>query len=270
MWCGRPARSLSRGVPPPQDCAGKMPARPRAGRPHHIFNVVAVQSDAEAPMLTQISAWVFDAYGTLFDPLSVQGKAERLFPGRGEALSRLWRSRQLEYTWLRSLMNRYADFWQVTQEALVFACRSLSLPCHPAEQAELMQEYFRLEVYPDVTSGLEALRGWRLAILSNGSPRMLKAVVEHAGLKPAFAALLSADTVRTYKPSPAVYQMAVGALKLQKSEIGFVSSNYWDAAGAAAFGFPAFWLTRTKAAPEELGIAPQATLTGLHDLAGLC
>jgi 2-haloacid dehalogenase len=220
-------------------------------------------------MRIQIKAWVFDAYGTLFDPLSVQGKAERIFPGRGEALSRLWRLRQLEYTWLRALMNHYADFWQVTRDALVYACHSLGLRCEAPQQQELMEEYLRLEVYPDVTEGLEPLLSQRLAILSNGSPRMLEAVVEHAGLKPAIATLLSVDKVRTYKPSPTVYQMAVEALRLKKSEIGFVSSNYWDAAGATAFGFPALWLNRTKAVPDELGIAPEATIARLGELADL-
>ena len=221
-------------------------------------------------MRTQIKAWVFDAYGTLFDPFSVQGKAERIFPGRGEALSRLWRLRQLEYTWLRALMNHYADFWQITREALIYASHSLGLRCEAPQQEELMQEYLHLEVYPDVTEGLELLLSQRLAILSNGSPRMLEAVVEHAGLKQAIATLLSVDKVRTYKPSPTVYQLAVEALKLKKNEIGFVSSNYWDAAGAAAFGFPAFWLNRIKAAPDELGTAPEATITGFRELADLC
>jgi 2-haloacid dehalogenase len=111
--------------------------------------------------------------------------------------------------------------------------------------------------------------GQRLAILSNGSPRMLEAVVEHAGLKMAFATLLSADMVRTYKPSPAVYQLAVEALKLKKSEIGFVSSNYWDLAGAATFGFPTFWLNRSEATPDELGTAPEATIVGVRELSDL-
>jgi 2-haloacid dehalogenase len=120
-----------------------------------------------------------------------------------------------------------------------------------------------------VTAGLEALLGQRLAILSNGSPRMLEAVVEHVGLKSAFAALISADRVRTYKPSPTVYQLAVEALELKKGEIGFVSSNYWDVAGAAAFGFQAFWLNRFKATPDELGTAPETTITGLREITGL-
>ena len=116
-------------------------------------------------MHTPIKAWVFDAYGTLFNPLSVQGKAERIFPGRGEALSRLWRLRQLEYTWLQALMSHYADFWQVTREALVFASHSLGLRCEAPQQEELMQEYLHLEIYPDVTEGLELLLNQRLAVL---------------------------------------------------------------------------------------------------------
>jgi 2-haloacid dehalogenase len=220
-------------------------------------------------MPTQIKAWVFDAYGTLFDPFSVQEKAERIFPGQGEALSRLWRARQLEYTWLRALMNRYADFWQVTREALVHACGSLGLRCEAAQQEELMQEYLRLEVYPDVPLGLERLPNQRLAILSNGTPKMLAAVVEHAGLMQAFAAVLSVDEVRTYKPNPAVYQLALKFLNLKKSQIRFVSSNYWDTAGAAAFGFPAFWLNRSKAIPDELGTVPAGAITSLGELAGL-
>jgi 2-haloacid dehalogenase len=220
-------------------------------------------------MRTQIEAWVFDAYGTLFDPYSVEGKAESIFPGRGEALGRLWRSHQLEYTWLRALMNRYADFWQVTREALIYTCRSLSLPCDETRQVELMREYLSLAVYPDARRGLEALASRRLAILSNGTPEMLEAVVAHAGLKPAFAALLSVDQVKTYKPNPIVYQLAADSLNLQKNQIGFVSSNYWDAAGAAAFGFPAFWLNRAGAPPDELGTAPAAVVTRLDELAGL-
>jgi len=220
-------------------------------------------------MPNRIEAWVFDAYGTLFDPFSVQGKAEKIFPGRGEALSRLWRSRQLEYTWLRALMNHYADFWQVTREALAYACRSLGLACEATQQADLMEEYLRLDVYPDVAVGLRALPSQRRAILSNGSPRMLEAVVRRAGLEQAIPTLLSVDKVRTYKPSPAVYQLAVEALKVKKGEIGFVSSNYWDVAGAAAFGLPAFWLNRSKAAPDELGTAPEATITGLRELTDL-
>ena len=132
-----------------------------------------------------------------------------------------------------------------------------------------MQEYLRLEPYPDVVVGLQALSRQRLAILSNGSPQMLEAVVEHSGLKLVITTLLSVDKARKYKPSPIVYQLALEALQLKHSEIGFVSSNYWDAAGAAAFGFPAFWLNRSQAAPDELGTAPQATVVDLRELVSL-
>jgi 2-haloacid dehalogenase len=166
-------------------------------------------------------------------------------------------------------MNRYADFWQVTREALIYACRSLGLPCDETQRLELMREYLRLAVYPDTRAGLEALASRRLAILTNGTPEMLDAVVTHAGLKPAFAALLSVDQVKTYKPNPIVYQLAADSLNLEKNQIGFVSSNYWDAAGAAAFGFPAFWLNRAGAAPDELGTSPAAVVTRLDELAAL-
>ena len=221
------------------------------------------------PKLNGIKACVFDAYGTLFDVNSAARTAQDSLGDKWQPLAELWRTKQLQYTWLRSLARRHADFWQVTREALVYSCRSLGLPCETTQQEDLMQEYLCLKVYPDVSVGLEALRSQRLAILSNGSPQMLEAVAEHAGLKQAFAILLSVDRVKTYKPSPIVYQLAVDSLNLKKSQIGFVSSNYWDAAGAAAFGFPAFWLNRGEAAPDQLGIEPKATITGLGELAGL-
>jgi 2-haloacid dehalogenase len=220
-------------------------------------------------MPVPIQAFVFDAYGTLFDPYSVQAAAEKLFPGHGEALSRLWRAKQLEYTWLRSLMNRYEDFWQVTESALEFSCRSLQLRCDSAQRTALMQEYLRLKTYPDVAPALRDLGGMPLLILSNGSPRMLEAVVGHAGLSKTFAALLSVDSVKTYKPSPVVYQLAVEKTGLEKSQIGFVSSNSWDVAGAASFGFQTFWINRAAAIPDRLGVEPSATLTTFSELPSL-
>jgi len=217
-------------------------------------------------MTNEIGAWVFDAYGTLFDPLSVRAAAEAMFPGKGEALSRLWRARQLEYTWLRALMNRYADFWQVTRDALTFACRSLEIECEWIQQEELMQEYLRLEIYPDVRDGLNHLQGHPLVILSNGTPEMLEYVVAHNRLDRTFAAVLSVDKVKTYKPSPCVYQMAVEQLHLPPNQIGFVSSNYWDAVGATAFGYQTVWLNRSGAKPEELGVSPGSTVMALNQI----
>ena len=221
-------------------------------------------------MSPPIQALVFDAYGTLFDPHSVQAACERIFPGAGAALSQTWRTNQLEYTWLRSLMNRYEDFWRVTGEALEFSCRSLRLPYEREQLSQLMQEYLKLEVFPDVRETLRALSGRRLLILSNGSPAMLKALVEHAGLASAFSDLVSVHTARIYKPAPAVYQLAVERTGAAKEAIGFVSSNSWDIAGAASFGFQIFWINRSGNPPAQLGIEPGAILGSLTQLARLC
>jgi 2-haloacid dehalogenase len=213
-------------------------------------------------------ALVFDAYGTLFDPYSVTQACERLFPGQGAALAREWRAKQLEYTWLRSLMARYEDFWDVTEAALEYACRARNLALPSEMKARLMDEYLRLAVYPEVKQTLAQLRqsGRRLLILSNGSPRMLSAVVEHAGLSDVFEHVLSVHTVKIYKPSPAVYQLAATRTNLERSAIGFVSSNFWDVCGATSFGFHTFWVNRSGATPDLLGYTPQATLTSLAEL----
>jgi 2-haloacid dehalogenase len=189
-----------------------------------------------------------------------------MFPGSGAQLSQLWRTKQLEYTWLRSLMNRYEDFWQVTDDALRFSCAAMKLPCNDEQRKTLMQEYLRLTVFPEVPAALAALAGRALLILSNGAPHMLEAVVENAGLSKTFSALLSVDAVKIYKPSPQVYELAVKETRLEKSAIGFVSSNGWDIAGAASFGFQTFWINRAGAVTEELGVKPGAILTTLAEL----
>jgi 2-haloacid dehalogenase len=217
-----------------------------------------------------MEAVVFDAYGTLFDPHSVQAECERLFPGSGAELSLLWRAKQLEYTWLRSLMNGYEDFWQVTAAALRFSCASLKLTCSDKHHEKLMQEYLRLKAFPDVHDALAALRGKRLFILSNGTPGMLEPLVKNAGLDGAFSGLLSVDAVKIYKPSPRVYALAVKETGLEKAAIGFVSSNCWDIAGAGSYGFRTFWINRGGAAVEELGVPPSAILTTLAGLPALC
>jgi len=217
-------------------------------------------------MAEPIRAVVFDAYGTLFDVHSVIGRCEQLFPGRGETLSRLWRSKQLEYTWLRSLMGRYQDFESVTGAALNYACRSLDLPLAPDAGRSLLEEYRRLELYSEVPAALRALRGRRLAILSNGSPPMLEAMVGNAGLAPVFEAVLSVEAVRIFKPHPSVYQLALDRLSVKPGDIAFVSSNYWDASGATSFGFRTFWINRAGAHADELGCAPYRTLRSLDEL----
>jgi len=216
-----------------------------------------------------IKALVFDAYGTLFDVHSVIATCNQHFPEQGPALSKAWRAKQLEYTWLRSLMGRYEDFWQVTEAALVFACKTLNLPCPPATRAELMEAYLHLDPYPEVLPSLKALANYPLAILSNGSPRMLQAAVESAGLRGIFSHILSVDTVKIYKPSPRVYELASQKMGVATSAIGFVSSNSWDVIGAKAAGLWTCWVNRSGAPEDELGFLPDARANTLADLASL-
>ena len=220
-------------------------------------------------MAKPVKAVVFDAYGTLFDVHSVIALCDRLFPGRGPELSQLWRLRQLEYTWLRSLMGRYEDFGAVTQGALAFACATLNLDLAPGQTDALLAAYNRLALFPEARDALAALRGHKLAILSNGSPAMLDPLVRNAGLDSVMSAVLSVDEVRVYKPHPRVYQLALDRLGVTPDEVAFVSSNYWDAAGAKSFGFRVFWINRTAAQPDALGAAPDATLAKLTDLPAL-
>ena len=210
-------------------------------------------------------AFLFDAYGTLFDVHSVI-EAGRAITADPVALSMLWRQKQLEYTWLRSLMGRYEDFWAVTEAALRFAVRRLRLPATDADLGRLMDAYLSLAPFPDVGSAMERLGGAPLGILSNGSPRMLEAAVTSCGLAGAFRHVLSVDRARTYKPSPAVYALGTAALGLPAADVLFVSSNGWDVAGAAAFGYRTCWCNRLGAPVEELGDAPDLVVERLDQL----
>ena len=216
-----------------------------------------------------LKALVFDAYGTLFDVHSVIAECEALFPGKGASLSQLWRGKQLEYTWLRSLMGRYADFSAITAAALTTACNMLRLELSEAAARRLMDAYLELRAFPDVADTLARLRGRKLAILSNGSPAMLDAVVRHTGLDQVLDTVLSIDALRIFKPHPSVYAYAAERLQAPADAIGFVSSNFWDVAGATSFGFHTFWINRAGATPDALGYQPAAVLTTLSDLPGL-
>ena len=200
-----------------------------------------------------IEALVFDAYGTLYDVHSVVARCNALWPGRGAQVSQLWRAKQLEYTWQRSLMRRYAPFSQVTREALEFACASMNLDLRSNDVESLMVEYRRLSTYPDVGPAFKRLKA-RKAILTNGSPDMIEPLVRHSGL--ALDAVLSVDEVKVFKPAPEVYQLAVDRLGVARERIGFVSSNGWDAAGAKAFGFRVYWANRGGAPAERTGFSP--------------
>ena len=209
-----------------------------------------------------LDALVFDAYGTLYDVHSVRLRCDSFFPGQGEALSQLWRAKQLEYTWQRSLMQRYAPFSIVTREALAYSCQKLGLPLTAERMEALMGEYNMLAVYPDVAPALARFGSAKKAILSNGSPDMLEPLVAHSGLR--FDAVISVDELGVYKPAPEVYRLASNRLATRR--IGFVSSNCWDALGAKSFGFTVFWINRTGAPVDRLGLEPDRIVGGLDEI----
>jgi 2-haloacid dehalogenase len=214
----------------------------------------------------RVQGLLLDAYGTVFDVHSVV-EAGRAVTKDPEALSALWRQKQLEYTWLRSLMGRYEDFWAVTESALTFACRRLGLHVDATQRRRLLDAYLALEPFPDARDALGRLRDLPCAILSNGAPRMLEAAVAHSGLGPHFRAVISVDEVRTFKPHPAVYALGPARLGLARDAIGFVSSNAWDVAGAKAFGFQVVWVNRQGAPFDELGVTPDLEVRDLGALA---
>jgi 2-haloacid dehalogenase len=217
--------------------------------------------------LTGVRACVFDAYGTLFDVNSAAQQAQNVLHEKWQQLAEVWRMKQLQYTWLRSLTGRHVDFWQLTVEALEFALDSLQLG-NPQLRDQLMELYLQLSAYPEVPNTLLRLKtgGLKCAILSNGSPRMLAAAVKNAGIKDLLDAVLSVEEVKVYKPHPTVYQLAVDRLGLKASAIWFVSSNGWDAYSAKAFGFHAIWCNRSSQAPERIAETPDAEIRTLSDL----
>lgn len=223
-------------------------------------------SKDQAPK-TKIKAIAFDAF-PIFDPRPVFTLAEELFPGNGLALSDEWRTRQFEYTWLRVVAQRYADFWQVTEDALVFAANKLKLDLNAEKREKLMSGYLNLKAWPDVPPALSALRksGLRLALLSNFTQDMLQANIKSAGLSGIFAEVISTDHAHTFKPAPRAYQLGIDSLRLQRNQILFAAFAGWDAAGARLFGYPTFWVNRLKAPAEELGAVPDASGGRLLDL----
>jgi 2-haloacid dehalogenase len=214
-----------------------------------------------------IKAIAFDAFPIL-DPRPVFGLAEQLFPGRGVELSNAWRTRQFEYQWLRALSGQYADFWQATDDALVFAAKMLKLELTADKRKQLMDAYLRLKAWPDVAPALQSLKkaGLRLAFLSNATPRILAAGIRNSGLDGVFEHVLSTDAIKTYKPDPRAYRMAVDAFQLTTAEILFVAFAGWDAAGAKSFGYPTFWVNRLNLPTEEFGVVPDGIGPGMADL----
>jgi 2-haloacid dehalogenase len=200
-----------------------------------------------------IKALGFDAYGTLFDVFSVTSLCDELFPRHGHALAQLWRAKQLQYSLLRSMMGRHKDFWQITEDSLVYAANTLKLDLAANKRARLMDAYLTLTAFPDVKPGLEVLRkkGVRLAILSNGEPKMLEAAAQSAGIAGLLDAIVSAEDVKTFKPAPQVYKLLATRLEVAATETGFVSSNNWDINGAGSAGLYTLWIQRSTAEPQE-------------------
>lgn len=222
---------------------------------------------ADENRLTGVSAIVFDAYGTLFDVHSPTARVAGRIGAAAEALSKLWREKQLEYTWLRSLMDAHVDFAHVTGDALDYAFAAQGIEDDKLA-GELLRLYLTLDAYPETHDTLSALKseGMPMAILSNGSPDMLASAVASAGLGDCLDHVLSAEEVGIFKPNARVYQLAVDRIGVAKDTICFVSANGWDIAGAAHFGFQAVWLNRFGMAPERLPGRPRAVITALRDL----
>jgi 2-haloacid dehalogenase len=213
-------------------------------------------------------AVLFDAYGTLFDVHSLIDTAEVLFPGRGHKLVLLWRDKQIEYSRLLTMSNRYASFWDLTCNALRFAVLRFELPVDPASEAKLLAQYRSLKPFPENKAVLAHLkkRGIRAGILSNGDPPMLEAAVQSAGFATLLDPVLSVDTVRRFKTDPVAYGLGPKALGLPAREILFVSSNCWDVIGAAWFGYTTLWVNRTGVPLDQLGIEPTRTGASLREV----
>jgi 2-haloacid dehalogenase len=214
-----------------------------------------------------VDAVAFDLYGTLAEVASV-GRAAAEVTEDPAALVDLWRQKQLEYTWLRSLMGRYQDFWATTGDALDYSLERLGITVDQPTRAELQNAWLAVRAYPEVPAALDALAPRPLAVLSNGTPEMLEACLAAAGIRDRFEHVLSVDEVGVFKPHPSVYELAVKAFGLPAERILFVSSNPWDAAGARTFGFPVAWVNRMGVPFERLGATPDLVVADLAALAG--
>ncbi|MDI1265509.1 MAG: haloacid dehalogenase type II [bacterium] len=240
-----------------------------------------------------IKALVFDAYGTLYDVQSVAAITDEAYPGYGEIITQVWRLKQLEYTWLRSLMRQYEDFSVITRDSLAYTLRCLGLKNDAAVFARIMDKYVHLDLYPDAQAALAAMKDRKLAILSNGSTDMLNTLVRNSGLDRVLDATISIDSRRIFKPSPEAYALIEATLGIAPADVLFVSSNPFDACGAKAYGLRVAWIervtteamaqsfTRSDLLPpltmfkvirmqmDELGFEPDYRINNLADLPGL-
>jgi len=215
----------------------------------------------------RVKGIAFDMYGTLVDVGAVAEACKEIAPDP-IAFNAHWRAKQLEYTFLRSLMGTYQDFWKVSEQALEFTIRRFGLQVSSEHRRRLMEAWLHPKLYPEVAAALSRLKErYALAVLSNGSPKMLRAGLQHTALTPCFRWVISVDAIRLYKPSPRVYQLAVKHMKLKKQEILFVSSNSFDVVGAKSFGFRVCWINRTGAQLDRLGVKPDLVAQGFDELA---
>ena len=218
------------------------------------------------PDLSTIKALVFDAYGTLLDVKSLDERLNHHYGNKAEAINSLWRQKQLQYTWLRSLMDQYQPFSQVTRQALEFACEENDAELRSDVLSDLLEHYEILRCFPEVPNLLEELSQYfRCAILSNADLPMLTKACDHNEIMTSLEAVLSADAVQVNKPAPAVYELATDHFQCDKDEIAFISSNTWDVAGAKSFGLRCIWLKRTNTM-DKLNFAPDYLIKGLHEL----
>jgi len=230
-------------------------------------SLIPVSTLIRASVKTQIKAIAFDGF-PIFDPRPIFTLVEKIFPGHGKELSNAWRTRQFEYQWLRALSGQYVDFWQATEEGLLFAVKQLKLEMNSEKRELLMNAYLNLKPWPDVIPALKLLKNAdiRLAFLSNLTPYMLKTNIHNSGLDDYFDYIISTDIAKTYKPDPRAYQLGVDTLKLKREEIAFAAFAGWDAAGAKWFGYPTFWVNRAGFPDEELGVMPDGRGRNLNQL----
>lgn len=227
----------------------------------------ALTTEGEPALVSAPEAIVFDLYGTLLDVSALADHVRpSIAPVDADDFVALWRRKQLEYSWLHTLMDRYVDFWQITGAALRHASSHFGVSLDPPAEQRIMDGWLRSPTYPEVAGALTGMARTPLAILSNGSARMLEAGLP-SDLRERFREVLSVDLVAAYKPSPAVYRLVAERLELPPARILFVSSNQWDTAGAAAFGFRVAWIDRTGAARDELPCRPHLVVSDLAELA---
>jgi 2-haloacid dehalogenase len=215
----------------------------------------------------RFKAIAFD-YFVIFDPNSVTPEVEKAFPGKGAEFTRMWRGKQFEYGFLRAITDRHADFFKVTEDALVYTAEAMKLDLPPETRQRLLNAYLTLKPWPDAVAALRQLKasGVRIITIANFSPKMLRDNAEGAGITDLFDELLSTEANHTYKPDPRAYELGMKRLNLKKEEIVFAAFGGWDAYGAKSFGYTTYWVNRFNLPVEELGIKPDKTSNNMDGL----